>query len=285
MIVLFINHHLSINNMNELFSIKGKVAIITGASGVLGGSLAKSFIEAGAKVVALGRNQDTLDARVRELTETGGKALAVEANIMNIESLENASKVILEKFGKIDILLNIAGGNVPAATLTAEQSFFDMNIDGWDEVTELNINGTVYPSYVFGKVMAEQGSGSIVNISSMTAYSAITRVAGYSAAKSAITNFTQWLASDLALKFGDKIRVNAVAPGFFIGDQNRAILINPDGTLTDRSKKVIAKTPMQRFGEVEELNGTVQFLCSDAASFITGALIPVDGGFSAFSGV
>lgn len=271
--------------MNELFSIKGKVAIITGASGVLGGSLAKSFIEAGAKVVALGRNQKTLDARVRELTGTGGEALAVEANIMNIESLENASKVILEKFGKIDILLNIAGGNVPAATLTAEQSFFDMNIDGWDEVTELNINGTVYPSYVFGKVMAEQGSGSIVNISSMTAYSAITRVAGYSAAKSAITNFTQWLASDLALKFGDKIRVNAVAPGFFIGDQNRAILINPDGTLTDRSKKVIAKTPMQRFGEVEELNGTVQFLCSDAASFITGALIPVDGGFSAFSGV
>ena len=285
MIVLFINHHLSINNMNELFSIKGKVAIITGASGVLGGSLAKSFIEAGAKVVALGRNQETLDARVRELTEAGGEALAVEANIMNIESLENASKVILEKFGKIDILLNIAGGNVPAATLTAEQSFFDMNIDGWDEVTELNINGTVYPSYVFGKVMAEQRSGSIVNISSMTAYSAITRVAGYSAAKSAITNFTQWLASDLALKFGDKIRVNAVAPGFFIGDQNRAILINPDGTLTDRSKKVIAKTPMQRFGEVEELNGTVQFLCSDAASFITGALIPVDGGFSAFSGV
>lgn len=285
MIVSFINHHLSINNMNELFSIKGKVAIITGASGVLGGSLAKSFIEAGAKVVALGRNQETLDARVRELTEAGGEALAVEANIMNIESLENASKVILEKFGKIDILLNIAGGNVPAATLTAEQSFFDMNIDGWDEVTELNINGTVYPSYVFGKVMAEQGSGSIVNISSMTAYSAITRVAGYSAAKSAITNFTQWLASDLALKFGDKIRVNAVAPGFFIGDQNRAILINPDGSLTDRSKKVIAKTPMQRFGEVEELNGTLQFLCSNAASFITGALIPVDGGFSAFSGV
>lgn len=271
--------------MNESFSIKGKVAIITGASGVLGGSLAKSFIEAGAKVVALGRNQETLDARVKELTESGGEALAVEANIMNIESLENASKLILQKFGKIDILLNIAGGNIPSATLTADQSFFDMNIDGWDEVTELNINGTVYPSFVFGKIMAEQGSGSIVNISSMTAYSAITRVAGYSAAKSAITNFTQWLASDLALKYGDKIRVNAVAPGFFIGDQNRAILINPDGTLTDRSKKVIAKTPMQRFGEVEELNGTVQFLCSDAASFITGALIPVDGGFSAFSGV
>ncbi|MDQ1096059.1 MULTISPECIES: SDR family oxidoreductase [Chryseobacterium] len=271
--------------MNEIFSIKDKVAVITGASGVLGGSLAKSFLEAGAKVVALGRKQETLDNRVRELTANGGEALAVEANVMNIESLEQAAKKITEEYGKIDILLNIAGGNIPAATLSPDQSFFDMNIEGWNEVTDLNINGTVYPSYVFGKVMAEQGSGSIVNISSMAAYSAITRVAGYSAAKSAITNFTQWLASDVALKFGDKIRVNAVAPGFFIGDQNRAILLNPDGSLTDRSKKVIAKTPMGRFGDVEELNGAVQFLCSDAASFITGALLPVDGGFSAFSGV
>jgi NAD(P)-dependent dehydrogenase (short-subunit alcohol dehydrogenase family) len=147
------------------------------------------------------------------------------------------------------------------------------------------MNGTVYPSYVFGKVMADQGKGSIVNISSMAAYSAITRVPGYSAAKSAVTNFTQWLATEMALKFGDGIRVNAIAPGFFIGDQNRAILINPDGSLTERSIKVIAKTPMKRFGDINELNGAVQFLCSDAASFITGALLPIDGGFSAFSGV
>lgn len=271
--------------MKDLFSVKNKVAVITGASGVLGGSLAKSFIEAGAKVVALGRNQKTLDVRVKELTDLGGDAFAVEANVMDIESLEAASVKIKDKYGSIDILLNIAGGNIPAATLSPEQSFFDLDMKGWTEVTDLNINGTVYPSYVFGKIMAEQRSGNIINISSMAAYSAITRVAGYSAAKSAITNFTQWLASDLALKFGDKIRVNAVAPGFFIGDQNRATLLNPDGSLTDRSKKVIAKTPMQRFGEVEELNGVVQFLCSDAASFITGALIPVDGGFSAFSGV
>lgn len=271
--------------MNNIFCIKDKVAIITGASGVLGGSLAKSFVEAGAKVVALGRNQAKLDVVVRELQDLGGEAFAVEANVLNLDSLEVASQKILDKYGKIDILLNIAGGNIPTATLTPDQSFFDMNMTAWDEVTDLNINGTVYPSYVFGKVMAKQGSGSIVNISSMAAYSAITRVAGYSAAKSAITNFTQWLASDVALKFGDKIRVNAVAPGFFIGDQNRAILLNPDGSLTDRSKKVIAKTPMQRFGEVEELNGAVQFLCSEAASFITGALLPIDGGFSAFSGV
>ncbi len=275
-----INH-----TMNEIFSIKDKVAVITGASGVLGGSLAKSFIEAGATVVALGRKQETLDSRVEELTANGGEAFAVEANVMSIESLEGAARKITAKYGRIDILLNIAGGNIPSATLSPDQSFFDMKIEGWNEVTDLNINGTVYPSYVFGKVMAEKGSGSIVNISSMAAYSAITRVAGYSAAKSAITNFTQWLASDVALKYGDKIRVNAVAPGFFIGDQNRAILLNPDGSLTDRSKKVIAKTPMGRFGDVEELNGAVQFLCSDAASFITGALLPVDGGFSAFSGV
>jgi NAD(P)-dependent dehydrogenase (short-subunit alcohol dehydrogenase family) len=160
-----------------------------------------------------------------------------------------------------------------------------MNIADWDKVIQLNMNGTVYPSYVFGKVMAEQGKGSIVNISSMAAYSAITRVPGYSAAKSAVTNFTQWLATEVALKFGDGIRVNAIAPGFFIGDQNRAILINPDGSYTERSIKVLAKTPMNRFGDINELNGAVQFLCSDAASFITGALLPIDGGFSAFSGV
>jgi len=271
--------------MNEIFSIQGKIAVITGASGVLGGSLAESFVKAGATVVALGRNQETLEVRVKKLIDAGGEAFAVEANVMDVESLEAAAKKIVEKYGKIDILLNIAGGNIPAATLSPDQSFLDMNIEGWNQVTDLNINGTVYPSYVFGKVMAQQGSGSIVNISSMAAYSAITRVAGYSAAKAAITNFTQWLASDLALKYGDTIRVNAIAPGFFIGDQNRNILLNPDGSLTERSIKVIAKTPMGRFGDAEELNGAVQFLCSDAASFITGALLPVDGGFSAFSGV
>ena len=271
--------------MKDLFSIEGKVAVITGATGVLGSSLAKSFLQAGAIVVALGRSQHKLDAKAAELSAKGGEVFAVEANVMDVPSLEQASIKILEKYGKIDILLNIAGGNIPAATLSAEQSFFDLEMSAWNEVTDLNINGTVYPSYVFGKVMASQGSGSIVNISSMAAYSAITRVAGYSAAKSAITNFTQWLATDIALKFGDKIRVNAIAPGFFIGDQNRKILINEDGSLTERSQKVIAKTPMGRFGDAEELNGAVQFLCSEAASFITGALLPVDGGFSAYSGV
>lgn len=271
--------------MNETFSIKGKVAIITGAGGVLGGNIAKSFIKAGAKIVAMDIRQENLETRVTELEDLGGEAIGIVANVLDIKSLEQASRKIIEKWGRIDILLNIAGGNMPGATLTPEQSFFDMNIPDWEKVTQLNMNGTVYPSYVFGKVMAEQGKGSIVNISSMAAYSAITRVPGYSAAKSAVTNFTQWLATDVALKYGDGIRVNAIAPGFFIGDQNRAVLINPDGSLTERSIKVLAKTPMKRFGDINELNGAVQFLCSDAASFITGALLPVDGGFSAFSGV
>lgn len=271
--------------MSEIFSIAGKVAVISGAGGVLGGSIAKSFVKAGAKVVAMDIRQENLDARVQELTDLGGEAIGIIGNVLDLESLEKAADSIVEKWGRIDILLNIAGGNIPSATLNADQCFFDMDIEGWNKATNLNMNGTVYPSYVFGKVMAKQGKGSIINISSMTAYSAITRVAGYSAAKSAVTNFTQWLASDLAIKFGDGIRVNAIAPGFFIGDQNRAILINPDGSLTERSVKVIAKTPMRRFGDIEELNGAVQFLCSDAASFITGALLPIDGGFSAFSGV
>ena len=160
-----------------------------------------------------------------------------------------------------------------------------MKIADWEKVTNLNMNGTVYPSYVFGRIMAEQKSGSIINISSMAALQSMTRVPGYSAAKAAVANFTQWLAMEMAMKYGDKVRVNALAPGFFIGDQNRAVLINPDGSLTDRSQKVLANTPMRRFGDINELNGAVQFLCSDAASFITGVVLPVDGGFSMFSGV
>lgn len=271
--------------MNEMFSIKGKVAVVTGAGGVLGGSIAKSFVLAGAKVVAIDIRQENLDKRVKELTELGGEAIGVVGNVLDMQSLEQVSKEILQKWGRIDILLNIAGGNLPGATLNPDQEFFDMKIEDWEKVTSLNMNGTVYPSMVFGKVMSKQKSGSIINVSSMAAYSAITRVPGYSAAKTAVSNFTQWLATEMALKYGDGVRVNAIAPGFFIGDQNRAVLINPDGSLTDRSKKVLAKTPMGRFGDISELNGAVQFLCSEAASFITGVVLPVDGGFSAFSGV
>ncbi len=271
--------------MNELFSIAGKVAIITGAGGVLGGSMAKHFVQQGAKVVAVDIRQEQLDKRVAELEQQGGEVMGVVGNVLEVASLENLAEQVVSRWGKIDILLNIAGGNMPGATLEPEQHFYDMDITCWEKVTNLNMNGTVYPSMVFGKVMAKQKKGCIVNVSSMAAYSAITRVPGYSAAKSAVANFTQWLASEMALKYGDGIRVNAIAPGFFIGDQNRRVLINPDGSLTERSQKVLAKTPMKRFGDITELNGAVQFLCSDAASFITGALLPIDGGFSAFSGV
>lgn len=268
-----------------MFSIEGKVAVITGAGGVLGGSIAKSFVQAGAKVVAIDIRQENLDARVEELTGLGGEVMGVTGNVLDIASLEEVAQTVLSEWGRIDILLNIAGGNLPGATLAPGQAFFDMKIADWEKVTSLNLNGTVFPCMVFGKVMAEQKQGSIINISSMAAYSAITRVPGYSVAKTGISNFTQWLATEMALKYGDGIRVNAVAPGFFIGDQNRAVLINPDGSLTERSQKVLAKTPMGRFGDISELNGAVQFLCSEAASFITGVVLPVDGGFSAFSGV
>jgi NAD(P)-dependent dehydrogenase (short-subunit alcohol dehydrogenase family) len=271
--------------MNELFDISGKVAIITGAGGVLGGNIAKHFVAQGAKVVALDIRQEPLDARIDELLALGGEAIGIIGNVLDIESLEKVAADVVNRWGRIDILLNIAGGNIPGATLAPDQPVFDMKISDWEKVTTLNLNGTVYPSLVFGKVMAEQKQGAIVNISSMTAYSAITRVPGYSVAKTGISNFTQWMAMEMAMKYGDGVRVNAIAPGFFIGDQNRAVLINPDGSLTERSVKVLAKTPMNRFGDISELNGAVQFLCSRAASFVTGIVMPVDGGFSSFSGV
>ena len=271
--------------MNELFSIAGKVAVITGAGGVLGGSIAQHFMKQGAKVVAIDIRQEQLDKRVAELKQYGDDVIGIVGNVLDIASLQKVADEVLAKWGKIDILLNISGGNMPGATLEPDQNFYDMDITCWEKVTNLNMNGTVYPSMVFGKVMAQQKSGCIVNVSSMAAYSALTRVPGYSAAKTAVANFTKWLASEMALKYGDGIRVNAIAPGFFIGDQNRRALINPDGSLTERSKKVLAKTPFGRFGDINELNGSVQFLCSEAAKFVTGAMLPIDGGFSAFSGV
>lgn len=271
--------------MNDIFSIKDKVAVITGATGVLGGSIANSFVAAGARVVVLGTKQDKVNTKVADLQAAGGQAIGFACNVLDVPALEAVKNEIVAQWGAIDILLNIAGGNTPGGTLKPDQCFFDMDLGEWDYVTSLNMNGAVYPSFVFGKQMAAQGTGSIINISSMAAIQSITRVPGYSAAKCAIDNFTRWMATDMALKYGDGIRVNAVAPGFFIGEQNRAVLINPDGSLTERSHKIIANTPMKRFGDIAELNGAVQFLCSPAASFITGVVLPVDGGFSIYSGV
>ncbi len=271
--------------MNEKFSIAGKVAVITGAGGVLGGSIAQSFIREGAKIVALDIRQEQLDVVVADLRAEGGEAIGFVGNALDLKSMQEVADKIVAEWGRIDILVNVAGGNMPAATIPDDQTVFDMPVEAWEKVTNLNLNGSVYPSLAIGKVMAKQGKGSIINISSMAAYSAITRILGYSVAKTGIISFTQWMAMEMALKFGDGVRVNAIAPGFFIGDQNRALLINPDGSLTERSEKVLGKTPMKRFGDIDELNGAVQFLCSDAASFITGVVLPVDGGFSSFSGV
>lgn len=266
------------------FSIEGQVAIVTGGGGVLGGSISQNLLEAGAKVVILDIREENLNSRVNEL-KNYGEVIGLTCNVLDEDSLKKVRQKILDKWGEIHILINAAGGNMPGATLTEEQTIFDMKIDDYKKVTNLNLDGTVFPTLIFGEAMAMAGKGSIINISSMATYSAITRVLGYSVAKTGVNIFTQWMATELASKFGEKVRVNAIAPGFFIGDQNRAVLINPDGTYTERSKKVLAKTPMNRFGNIKELNGIVQFLCSDAASFITGTIIPVDGGFSAFSGV
>jgi len=268
-----------------MFEIKGKVAVVTGGGGVLGGSIARSLINAGVKVAILDIRKENVNNRVKELEELGGEAIGFVSSVLSMDELKQARETIINKWGKVDILVNAAGGNLPGATLTEQQTVFDMKIEDFEKVNNLNMNGTVYPSLVFGEAMSEQGEGSIITISSMATYSAITRVLGYSVAKTGINIFTQWMAMEMATKFSEKIRVNAIAPGFFIGDQNRNVLINPDGSYTKRSEKVLARTPMGRFGDIKELNGAVQFLCSDAASFITGVILPVDGGFSSFSGV
>lgn len=268
-----------------MFSLKDKVAIVTGGGGVLGGSIARSLIEAGVKVAVLDIREENVNNRVEELKQVGGEAIGFVSSVVEMNELKQTRDAILEKWGQIDILINAAGGNLPGATLTEEQTVFDMKIEDFERVNDLNMNGTVYPSLVFGEAMANRGEGSIITISSMATYSAITRVLGYSTAKTAINIFTQWMAMEMATKFSEKVRVNSIAPGFFIGDQNRNVLINLNGSYTERSKKVLARTPMGRFGSIKELNGAVQFLCSDAASFITGVILPVDGGFSSFSGV
>lgn len=268
-----------------MYSIEGKVAVITGAAGVLGGSLARHFASQGADVVALVHRPEQVAPVEEELKSIGGNPCAFACNVMEVETVKEIAAKVVGKYGKVDVLINVAGGNVAGANVMPDQNFWDMKLEDWDKVLDLNLNGTVYPCHVFTEVFAKQGFGAILNISSMAAYDALSRVAGYGAAKEGVSNFTRWLASEMAIKYGEKIRVNALAPGFFIGKQNRAALLNPDGSLTDRSQKVLAKTPMRRFGDITELNGAAQFLCSDAASFITGVVLPVDGGFSSFSGV
>ncbi|WP_421875527.1 SDR family oxidoreductase [Marinoscillum sp.] len=265
--------------------LKDKVVVITGGAGVIGGELAMHFAKLGSIIVVLNRDQQKIDKKVCELREHSPKSIGRVCDVLNIDELKATNQAIKEEFGRIDILINAAGGNIPGATQLPDQEVFDLDISAVDGAVQLNLHGTLYPTLVFGKTIAENGSGSIINISSMATYSSITRVMGYSMAKSGVNSLTQWLACEMAKKYGDQLRVNAIAPGFFIGEQNKSLLLNPDGSLTDRSEKVINKTPMARFGRIEELTGAVEFLCSDAASFITGVVLPIDGGFSAFSGV
>ncbi len=271
--------------MNSIFNLNGKVAVITGGTGVLGSTAALSLASARVKIVLLTTKKNNAIQIENTIQNQGGEVLVLEANVLFKASMEEVRDKVLDKFGRLDILLNVAGGNMPGATIGPDQTIFDLSMDDFTKVTELNLNGTVIPSLVFGKIMADQGFGSIINYSSMAVPRVLTRVAGYSASKAAMENFTKWMAVEMATKFNNKIRVNAIAPGFFLGNQNRKLLINEDGSYTERGNAIIKNTPMGRFGEPEELNGVLHFLCSDASKFITGAVIPIDGGFNIFSGV
>ena len=271
--------------MKPNFDLKNKVAVITGGGGALGGCIAQSLSQSGVKIAILDLTQESAQKTVDTIKKDGGSAIGFAANVLSEKSIGAISKEIIQRWGRVDILLNAAGGNMPGATIGVDQTIFDLSMDDFKKVTELNLNGSVIPSLIFGKIMADQESGSIINYSSMSVDRVITRVVGYSASKAGIENFTRWMAVEMALKFGPGLRVNAIAPGFFVGNQNRRLLLNEDGSYTERGDTIIRNTPMKRFGEAQELNGAIHFLCSDAAKFITGVVLPIDGGFSAFSGV
>ena len=267
------------------FGLDGKVCVVTGATGVLGGVMARGIAAAGARVAVLGRRADVAEELAAAIREAGGEALATPADVLDPSALERVRDGLLREWGSVDLLVNAAGGNQPGATLRPDQSVLDLDETAMRQVMDLNFFGTLLPTQVFLAPMVERGRGAIVNVSSMAADRAITRVAGYSAAKAAVENLTRWLAVTLARRHGPGIRVNAIAPGFFVGEQNRSLLFEPDGTLTPRGRTIIDNTPMGRFGEAEELLGALLWLLSDASRFVTGVVVPVDGGFSAFSGV
>lgn len=271
--------------LSNLFSLQGRVAIVTGGTGVLGGAIAHGLAAAGAKVGILGRRAERAAEVVAAIKANGGEAMPVPADALDQAALTKARDSVLQQWGRVDILINAAGGNSADATVFGDVTFFNLKREAVQKMLDLNLMGTILPSQIFGEVMANAGKGSIINISSMAAQRPLTRVIGYAAAKSAIDNFTRWLAVDLATKYGEGIRVNAIAPGFFIGEQNRGFLLHPDGTPTPRGESIVAHTPMKRFGEPDELIGAAVWLCSDAAKFVTGIVVPVDGGFSAFGGV
>src|SRR5256885_543240 len=266
------------------FGLAGRVAVVTGGYGVIGGAIASGLARAGAAVAILGRRRDAAEAKAKGIRDGGGDAFALIADVLDEAQVRSARDELLGARGHVDILVNAAGGNVARAR-SDDRPVFDVPLDAFDEVLRLNLHGSLIPSLAFGEAMGRQGSGSIVNVSSMAARRVLSGVLGYSVAKAGIESVTRWLAVQLARRYGDGLRVNAVAPGFFVTEPNRAVLLQPDGSHTERARAIISHTPMGRFGKPEEVVGAVQWLCSDAASFVTGAVIPVDGGFSVASGV
>ncbi|WP_219223762.1 SDR family oxidoreductase [Pedobacter antarcticus] len=269
----------------EFGSLKDKVIVVTGGTGILGESFVNCIHAMGGTVVIIGRNSEIANQRAETINADGGNALAVVADVMNMESLESAKRIILEKYGHIDGLVNAAGGNMAGAVIEPEDNLFSLDLEAFSKVLNLNLLGTVQATQVFGEEIAKAKSGSIVNISSMTSQRAITKVMGYSIAKAALDSYTKWFAVELSNRYGDKVRMNAIAPGFFITEQNRRLLTLPDQSYTERGKLVIKQTPFKRFGQPDELEGALIWLLSDASKFVTGTVINVDGGFAAFGGV
>jgi NAD(P)-dependent dehydrogenase (short-subunit alcohol dehydrogenase family) len=271
--------------LSKMNDFTGRSVVITGGTGILGRVMTQALIGCGANVAVLARNQEKATALLSEMSGPG-EAIVIEGDVLRKDSLERAVGIAGSKFGRIDCLVNGAGGNHPQATTRPDLSFFDLPEEALRFVFDLNLQGTILPSQVFGKRMAEQGEGVILNISSMSAFRPLTRVLSYSAAKAAVNSFTQWLAVHLAQEYSPRIRVNAIAPGFFLTEQNRFLLTDQEtGKLTARGQSIIDHTPMRRFGEPEDLLSTVLWLLSPASSFVTGVVVPVDGGFSAFGGV
>ena len=269
--------------MQNLFNIKDNVTVITGGTGVLGRAIAKYLALEGAKVIILGRKEDVGKEIADEISALRGCCEFMKTDVMDATILQANCDAIMAKYGHIDTLLNAAGGNMKGATITPDQTFFDLDTAQFERVLNLNLTGTVIPTQIFLKPMVAQGKGSIINFSSMAAFRPMTRVCGYAAAKAGISNFTAYMATECAKKFGEGIRVNAIAPGFFIPEQNRALLTIPDRSYTQRAQDVIRQTPFGRMGDPEELCGTIHYLMSDAAKFVTGTVAVVDGGFNAFA--
>ena len=268
-----------------LFGAQGRTAVITGGSGALGHAMATALARAGARVAILARHEDAANGVAEAIRQEGGAAITVACDVLDYAALERSREQVTRAFGPADILINAAGGNSPAATTTPDQSFFDLDADAVNNVFALNLTGSFLACQIFGRDMAERKQGCIVNVTSMSALRPLTRIAAYSAAKAAVANFTQWLAVHMAREHSPNIRVNALAPGFFLTEQNRYLLTNSGGTMTPRGQAIISHTPAGRLGAPDDLAGTLLWLVSPAAAFVTGVVVPVDGGFAAFSGV